>query len=407
MSTAVPPIQWTSTGIVVPTEEAVLAGTSADINAAFGGALNMAPQTPQGQLAASEAAIVGDKNDDIAQYVNQVDPAYAAGRMQDAIGRIYFIDRLPATPTTVAAVVVGAADTPIPAGWPIAQDKSTGSLYMTQAAVSIPSGGSLAVTLANTQTGPLPVGANALSIYKAINGVDAVSNAAPGVLGSDVENRNDFELRRQNSVAKNGRGSVQSMYGNVLAVPGVLDAYAYENTTGAPITVGATSFTLAAHSVYIGQYGGDPAATAQAMWLQKSPGCDWNGSTVETIYDTENYSPPYPQYTVKQQLLAPTPVYMALTIQNNPQLPSNIVSLVQAAIVSAFAGGDGGPRARSGSNVAAGRYYAPVMAVAPPGVVVITAFDVGLAASPSQMVVLMGIDQTPTISAANIAVTVS
>lgn len=405
MSTNVPAIQWNPTGIVLPTEEQILAGTSADINGAFGGGLNMAPQTPQGQLAASEAAVVGAKNDEIAQVVNQVDPAYAAGRMQDAIGRIYFIERRPATPTLVVATIVGAVGTPIPAAWPVAQDKSTGSIYFAQAALTIPSGGTLTATLANSLTGPLPCGAAALSVYKEIHGVDQVTNAAQGVLGSLVENRNDFELRRQQSVAKNGRGSVPSMVGAVLAVPGVIDAYGYENTTGAPINVGSTNYTLAPHSVYIGQFGGDPVAVATVMWTQKSPGCDWNGSTTETIYDTVNYSPPYPAYTVKQQLLAPTPVYMGVSIQNNAQLPSNIVQLVQAALISAFAGGDGGPRARSGSNVAASRYYQPVLAVAPPGVVLITVFHVGLAPAPTAASVLMGIDQTPTITAANVVVT--
>ena len=100
---SVPKIQFTPAGLVIPAETAVLAGVQDDINAAFGGGLNPALETPQGQLASSQAAIIGDKNNEFALFVNQVDPQYSADRFQDAIARIYFLTRKPATPTSVQA----------------------------------------------------------------------------------------------------------------------------------------------------------------------------------------------------------------------------------------------------------------------------------------------------------------
>ena len=61
--------------------------------------VNPALETPQGQLASSFTAITGNANDTFVSMANQFDPAFAAGRFQDAIGRIYFIDRNPAPPT--------------------------------------------------------------------------------------------------------------------------------------------------------------------------------------------------------------------------------------------------------------------------------------------------------------------
>ena len=124
---SVPKIQFTPAGLVIPAETAVLAGVQDDINAAFGGGLNPALETPQGQLASSQAAIIGDKNNEFALFVNQVDPQYAADRFQDAIGRIYFLTRKPATPTVVQATVNGLAGTVIPGGT-LAQDTS-GNTY--------------------------------------------------------------------------------------------------------------------------------------------------------------------------------------------------------------------------------------------------------------------------------------
>ena len=93
MSTSVPQIQFTDAGLIIPQESAILAGTQADINAAFGGGLNPQLSTPQGQLASSLAAITADKDSQIAFVVNQFDPQYASGRFQDALARIYFLTR--------------------------------------------------------------------------------------------------------------------------------------------------------------------------------------------------------------------------------------------------------------------------------------------------------------------------
>ena len=89
VTTNVPGITFGPNGPVAPSEQDVLTGMQADIDQAFGGGLNPALETPQGQLASSFTAITGNANDTFVSMTNQFDPAYAAGRFQDAIGRIY------------------------------------------------------------------------------------------------------------------------------------------------------------------------------------------------------------------------------------------------------------------------------------------------------------------------------
>ena len=90
MTTNVPPIVFTPTGLVLPPESDVLAGVQQDVNAAFGGNLNPALNTPQGQLSTSQAAVISASNNLFAQFVNQIDPDTADGFMQDAkIGRAH------------------------------------------------------------------------------------------------------------------------------------------------------------------------------------------------------------------------------------------------------------------------------------------------------------------------------
>ena len=82
MATSVPVISWSANGPQAPSGPAVLAGVQADISAAFGRTFNFNLNTPQGQLATSESAIIAAANDTFVSITNQVDPAFAAGRMR-------------------------------------------------------------------------------------------------------------------------------------------------------------------------------------------------------------------------------------------------------------------------------------------------------------------------------------
>lgn len=231
MTTNVPAPVLTAKGFSAPAETDILVGVQADLNAAFGGDLNQDLSTPQGQLAQSLTAIIGDANDQFLALANGVDPAFADGRMQDAIARVYFIERKPAQPTVVTATCSGLTGVVLPAGSK-AQD-ADGNIYLSTAAATIPGSGSVDVTFACMKTGPIACAPGQLNlIYQAVPGWDSVTNASAGAIGSDVESRVDFEYRRQRSVAMNAHGSLAAVLAAVLAVPGVLDAYAAENVTG-------------------------------------------------------------------------------------------------------------------------------------------------------------------------------
>ena len=398
---SVPKIQFTPAGLVIPAETDVLAGVQADINAAFGGGLNPALETPQGQLASSQAAVIGDKNNEFALFVNQVDPQYSADRFQDAIGRIYFLTRKPATPTTVQATVNGLAGTVIPGGT-LAQDTS-GNTYACSGNVTIDATGSVTAEFQNIETGPIPCAAGTLTqVYQAVPGWDAITNAADGTLGSDVESRADFEYRRKNSVAKNGTGTPQAIYAEVFALADVLDVYVKDNPTGSAVNTGSTNYPIAAHSVYVAVVGGADADIASAIWRKKDLGCNTNGNTSTTVVDPSGYSYPQPSYVIQFQRPAGLAVKFAVRLVNDASLPSNIVTLVKNAIIARFNGADGATRERIGATILASRYYGAVVSVASN----VSLLDVLIGtSSPTLTQINVGIDQRPTVSAADITVT--
>lgn len=413
---SIPPIQFTPEGVILPTDAQILSGAQSDIDTAFGGGVNPALETPQGQLATSEAALVAEKNSEIAYIVNQVDPNFAAGRFQDAIGRIYFLKRMPATSTVVTCTLGGVPGTVIPAG-ALALDTAQNT-YQLLDAVSIGSGGTVAGQFANLQTGPVPCPSGSLTqIYQAISGWDTITNASAGTLGSVVESSQAFELRRKNSVAANSHGTVDAVFAAVAAVPGVLDVYVIDNPSGSTVNYGPTNYPLAPHSLYVAVVGGEAASVAQAIWQFKDAGCSYSAwplyplgsgvpgqGSVETIVvlDTVGYSTPQPAYGVSFILPGTVAVYFAVKLTS---VPSGLAAQIQAAIIAQFGGQNDNAPAGIASLITASSFYAAILSVlVGTGVTLISVF-VGITASPTGFDVQIGIDQEPTLDASNISVT--
>ena len=360
--TSVPKPSFGPAGFVAPAESDILAGATADIDAAFGGGLNPGLSTPQGQLASSEAATIGAINDLFLFYASQTDPAFAMGRMQDAIGRIYFIERNPAQPTVVQGQCVGALGVTIPVGARV--PAADGNYYRCQQAGTFDATGVMTLPFACEVVGPIPCPAGTLgpAPYTTIPGWDAVTNPTDGVPGSLVESRTAFEARRAQSVALNSLGWLPAIRGAVLAVPGVINAFVTDNPTGGAAMVGGVS--LVANSLYVCVAGGAPADVAQAIFSRRGPGAQQNGNTTVTVYDTQDgYSPPYPSYQVTYQTALSLDILFSVVLANSPLVPANVNILVQNAIVAAFAGLDGGSRARIGVAQLASRYYSTIAAL--------------------------------------------
>jgi hypothetical protein len=361
MPTNIPDPTFGDNGFVAPSDQAILDGAQADIDQAFGGGVNPALNTPQGQLASSWAAAVSNKNALLLKLFNQVDPAFSSGRMQDAIGRIYFLTRNPSQATVVPAILGGAAGLLIPAG-SLAQ-ATDGNVYALQNDVVIGQNGTVSGTFLCGVLGPVACPAGSLNkIFRAIPGWDTVINPNDGVLGTNVESPQQFEARRKLSVALNATNINEAVLAKVLGVPGVLDAFVVDNPQGVVQQIGG--FLLNPHSIYIAAVGGADADVAAAIWTKKPPGCDMNGNTTVVVSgDPAVYSPPLPTWNITFERPPALPILFAVTILNSSQVPANAVSLIQNAIINAFGGGDGGPRARIGSTIFAFRFASAIIAL--------------------------------------------
>jgi hypothetical protein len=355
--TAVPTVTFGPNGFQAPADPAIFAGVQTDINNAFGGQLSTNQGTAQYQQATSESAIISDANATMIQLFNGVDPAFAAGRMQDAIGRIYFITRLPATSTVAQVVCSGLTGVTILLGALItAQD---GNQYQCTQQGEIGATGSVTLPFACVATGPIACPAQTFTITQTIFGWDTAVSSVAGAIGDLVESRAAFELRRQNTVANNALGTLDAVLAAVLLVAGVLDAYVMDNPSNSSETVGGV--TLAANSLYVCVAGGLATAVALAIWQKKPPGCPYTGNTTITVTDPNPAYTTPPSYSVTFQTATNTDVWFLVTLVNSTSVPSTVNTQVQNAIISGFSGADGGSRARIGSTIYALRYSGDII----------------------------------------------
>lgn len=404
VTTSVPAATLSDIGLSVPDEKDILDGRLSDLDGAMGGGMSKSLTTPQGQIAMSESAIIADKNDQLLSIVNGINPDYASGRFQDAIGRIYFIDRISAQGTTVTATASGLVGTVIPAG-STAQDDA-GYIYSSLADATIPASGAIDIVFQNQATGDIACPIDSLNtIYRAVSGWSGITNAAAGVPGNDVETRSNFEYRRKQSVALNAKGTPESIYAAVLDVEGVADAYVWSNHSGATVNIGSTNYPVPAHSVYIAAYGGDAQDIAQAIYIKNQAGCGMVGNTSAVVTDTSRGTNINPKYTITWNTPTQTRTYFRVELENASSLPSDIVTQAQNAIISAFNGNsDLVPKARISSKVFAGGYYSVLNNIDASSVnvlsVTVSIDGVNFASS-----VEYGVDQIPSLDANDISVT--
>lgn len=398
---SIPKIQFLPSGVSAPLESAVLDGARTDINASFGGGLNMDARTPQGQMATTYAALIGDRNAEFLALVNGMDPAYAEGRMQDAIVRLNFLTRKEARATTAVCRCTGLPGTLIPAN-SLARDVS-GNIYRSTTADTIEPVGYVDILFECTITGPVPCPPNSITtVYRIVPGWDLVTNPDAGTEGANAESAAELETRRQASVAKNARGYNAAMRGALLDLPGVVDALVFDNPTNAPMTT--RGVTLGAHQLYVGVVGGEDDQVARVINDKKAPGCPYyeDGNTAVLVEDDRSgYLPPYPQYTVIFERVQETPAFFSVSIRNSPEVPNNAEALVRQAMIDAFRGLDGVPKRGIGATLYAAQFYSAVASLgAWARVIEIT---VGLAASPTGVTQGFDADQIPSLSEGDIA----
>lgn len=393
-------LQFTTSGITLPEESEILDAIIQDFQNAFDFKLKFKNangefllSTPQGQLVTSIAAIISDRNRLLAHYVNQVDPNYAVGRMQDGIGRIYFIERKRATNTTVVGRCYGKINTEILEGTKVKDQQ--GNVYKSLEDATIKdldeqSNAYVDIIFECLEKGAITCPIKTLTErYEVIQGWESITNLQDGIVGIEDESQAQFEQRRRQSVAHNSLNSADSIMSALLNLEVVDDAYVMENYTDTALEKDKDNkvklpIMLKPHSVYAcvslrtqstnkdsNSVESIKCQIARAIWSKKTPGCALNGNETVVIKDDTKdingnflYCPDTaPEYVINFDFAEPKPICIEVKIAKLKPITGDPVTLVQNNIYSIFMGKDGSRKPRIGSQILASQFYCPVQSL--------------------------------------------
>lgn len=291
------------------------------------------PETPAGQLIDSQTAAIRQKDAEIAYLANQFNPLTSSGIYQEALGKIYFLERKQAINSTAVCTCVGIAGTVIPAGSAI-RTVDDERQWKLQTAVTIGSNGTVSGTFESEEEGAIAAGENTLTkIVNVVAGWDSVTNPAAATVGQLEETQSAFEARRYQSVALNARGTTDAVYARVANVDDVIAVYVTDNKTNVNKTI--DGYTLKPHSIYVAATGGTDDDIAKAIYNSVSAGCDYNGNTTVQVIDENTGAYESVQFERPEDL----PIYFRVKVQD-VDLPTDYQTVIAEAIYNNFFGAD-------------------------------------------------------------------
>jgi len=264
-------VPLTPTGLTVPTYAESLAEIHAAIRASP--ALN-----PNGRVLLDEtsvlgviAAIVASKHAELNELVLAVYAsaykASAEGDALDALAALIGVVRAAAASSTTDLSFTGTDGTIIPSGTRFSDAERTDLEWITVETVTIVAGVAVADAQASI-TGP--VAANAGTIEKIITpvaGLTTVTNVADARAGRDIQTDESLRQTMDDLLYAVGSGTTGAIRSAVLAVPGVLEGFVFENVADA-----TNSFGVPPHNVEVVVDGGLDEDLAQAIYDNKAAG---------------------------------------------------------------------------------------------------------------------------------------
>ena len=341
------------TGINIPEPADVREATAQEIKQIFAKPdepeLNTDAGTPGGQVVDLIAGEQIGINAKLAFVAQQLNPAIASGRWQEALGKLYFLERKRAEPSVATCQCRGLSGTVIPYG---AQVKTDDGLFlMATGQIVIGDNGEASGSFRTMTTGPIDIAPHTITnIVTLIPGWDSVDNEASGAQGRYEETRAEFEARRVASVAINSKYYLESIEAAVSDVAGVIDCRVLENYTNVPKT--ESGITIGGHSIAVCVYGGIDEDIAKAIAMTKPPGTGTTGETVIT-HTVEAQNRVY-QFNI----VRPTPTDVKLEITLDKEVSADINASIVKAVVEEFLGNgiSGRDRVGLGETVFAYRF---------------------------------------------------
>lgn len=328
----------TATGLTIKSLADRVAAMNLAFQTIYGGDINLAPDSPDGQAIAIFQQAVSDFGDLLQQVNAMFDPDQAIGVILDARVAINGIQRQAGTftVTNVSIVTSGACTLPglDQAVFPVytVQDNA-GTRWQLQATQNISGSGTTVASFQAATPGAVLTSPNTITIpVSIVLGVTSVNNPTTyTTLGINEETDAALRIRRQQSVSLASQGYLAGLLAALENIPGMASTFIEENNTNTTNADGVTG-----HSIWVIVSGtASTAAIAQAIYAKRNAGCGMVGAQTYNITQADGSI-----FTIKWDVVVTVALFVKATLTSidgvNPPDIAAIRAGVAAGLVPAL-----------------------------------------------------------------------
>jgi hypothetical protein len=300
-----------ATGITVYTRDELISYFTTGFQQIYGSDINLASDTPDGQMINLFVQSVLDSQDLMVQIFNSFDPDNAIGNVLDQRVAINGIQRQAGTFTVTPITVVTTQSVNL---YGLDQSDQTvytvsdaaGNLWQLQTTVLGTGTGTFVYDFQAAVPGAQLTIPNTITVQVTIVlGVQSVNNPTTyTTLGTNEETDAALKIRRQRSVSLASQGYLAGLLAALLNIPGMSSAFVYENDTDSTDSDGVPS-----HSIWVITAGSAAVASiAQAIYDKRNAGCGMFGAQSYDITQVDNTI-----FTVYWDDVVPVNLFIAFT----------------------------------------------------------------------------------------------
>ncbi len=278
------------TGLQTMTQQELVDYFTTQFQIIYGADINLAQDTPDGQLMMIFIQSILDLQDLLTQIYNQFDPDLAIGEVLDQRVAINGIQRQAGTYTltnvtitTSQALTLYGLDQNTNEIFTVADN--AGNEWELIESVNLPSPGANILAFQSKVPGAVLTVPGTITVpVSIVLGVVTINNPTTyTTLGINEESDYDLKIRRQKSVALSSQGYLDGLLAALENISGMSAAFVYENTTGSTDGDGIPS-----HSIWVIVSGtAAPSAIANAIYTKRNAGCGMKGDETFSILQAD------------------------------------------------------------------------------------------------------------------------
>lgn len=287
------PNQITAAGLQTQTQAELVTQFTDAFEAIYGSDINLASDTPDGQMMMIFIQVVLDVLGLLTQIYNTFDPDNAVGVVLDQRVAINGIQRQAGTFTTTNVTIVTSQalnlyglDQGTQPVYTVADN--AGNQWQLIASFSVPGPGTYVLSFQSAVPGAILTVPNTITVpVSIVLGVSSINNPTTyTTLGINEETDAALRVRRQKSVSLASTGYLSGLLAALENLNGITAAFVYENTTASTDGDGVPG-----HSIWVIVAGtATNSDIANAIYTKRSAGCGMFGTTSFVVTQADGSS---------------------------------------------------------------------------------------------------------------------